>query len=112
MVYTVVTVRTSFYRAHGETVKAMLRAHLDAVQWINANQDASRAIMARRLGITDELGRRISLTAWPADARHDPPLFTAMQEVLMEGGLLGSMVPAERVFDRTALDAVLRERRR
>jgi NitT/TauT family transport system substrate-binding protein len=112
MVYTTVTVRTSFSRAHAETVKGMLRAHLDAVQWINANQDASRAIMARRLGITDELGRRISLTSWPADGRHAPPLFTAMQEVLMKGGLLRSVIPPERVFDTSALDAVLREHRR
>jgi ABC-type nitrate/sulfonate/bicarbonate transport system substrate-binding protein len=112
MVYTAVVARSGFLREQRPVVKALLRAHLDAVRWINGNPGASRSIMARRLGISDELGHRIHLLNWPADARNDAALFLAMQGVLIEGGVLKAAIPADRVYDPAVLDDVLRERTR
>ena len=66
------------------------------------------AAMARRLGITEELGRRVHLLRWPRDARNDPTLFMTMQEVFVQAGVLGAPIPATRVFDLAVLDDILR----
>jgi NitT/TauT family transport system substrate-binding protein len=112
MVYTVITARTAFYREQRPLVTALLRAHLDAVDWINANPGPAGVLVARRLGITDELGRRVHLLRWPRDGRNDPSLFMTMQDVFVQAGVLGAPIPAARVFDVTALDNVLRASRR
>jgi NitT/TauT family transport system substrate-binding protein len=112
MVYTVVAARAQFARQQPTAVKALLRAHLDALAWIDANPGLARNIMARRLGITDELGRRIHQLRWVLDGRNDPALFLAMQDVLIHAGILRAPVPVHRVFDTAALDDVLRERGR
>lgn len=112
MVYTVVVARAHFLREQRPIVKALLRAHLDAVRWIDANPARARAIMARRLGISDELGQRIHLVHWPPDGRNDAALFLAMQDVLVQGGVLKAPIPADRVYDPAALEDVLRERGR
>jgi NitT/TauT family transport system substrate-binding protein len=111
MVYTAVVVRSQFLREQRPVVKALLRAHLDAVSWINANPGAARSIMARRLGISDELGQRIQLLHWPADGRNDAALFLGMQGVLVHGGMLKAPIPADRVHDPAVLEDVLRERK-
>jgi NitT/TauT family transport system substrate-binding protein len=112
MVYTVLAARAQFYHEQPEAMTALLRAHLDAVRWINANPELARAIIARRLGITDDLGRRIKLLRWAPDGRNDPALFMAMQEVLVDAGILRAPVPVHRVFEESRLNAVLPERRR
>jgi NitT/TauT family transport system substrate-binding protein len=112
MVYTVVAARTQFYREQRDVVKALLRANLDAMSWIEANPERARAIMAERLGITEELGRRIHLLRWVLDGRNDARLFNATQDVLIQAGVLGGAIPLERVFETGALDDVLRERGR
>jgi NitT/TauT family transport system substrate-binding protein len=112
MVYTVIVARSRFLREQPETVRALLRAHLDAVEWIDGHEQEARSIVARRLGISEELGRRIGLLRWPRDARNDVSLFLAMQDVLVQGGLLKTPIAAERVFDLGALNSVLRERGR
>ncbi|MGH7388689.1 MAG: ABC transporter substrate-binding protein [Candidatus Rokuibacteriota bacterium] len=112
MVYTVLGMRSQFVRERREVTKAVLRAHLDAVAWINANPEQARMLMARRLGISDDLGRRLRLLSWPPDGRHDAVLFSAMQGVLIEIGLVGAPIPASRVFDSGALEDVLGERQR
>jgi len=110
MVYAALAVRAQLYREQREAVYGLLRAHLDAVQWINANPERARSIVARRLGITDELGRQISLLRWPLDGRYDPQLFTTMQDILVEARLLRAPIPAPQIFDTTALEAVLKDR--
>jgi NitT/TauT family transport system substrate-binding protein len=108
MVYTVITARTDFYREQRPTVRALLRAHIEAVTWINANPGPAGSLVARRLGITEELGRRVHLLRWPRDGRNDPTLFMTMQEVFVQAGVLAAPIPATRVFDLAVLDDVLR----
>lgn len=112
MVYTVIVVRSSFLRQQRAAVKALLRAHLEAVDWINGNLEPARSLVARRLGITEDLGRRIGLLRWPPDARHDPALFTGMQEVFVQGRMLKAAIAADAVFEPAVLGEVLAERAR
>lgn len=110
MVFTVTVVRTELYRRQKEVIRALLRAFLGAVAWIDAHPGESRAMIAARLGITDELGQKIAMLRWPLDGRVDRRLLVEQQAVLREAGVLSRVVPADQVVDETALDEVLRER--
>jgi ABC-type nitrate/sulfonate/bicarbonate transport system substrate-binding protein len=111
MVYTALTVRSSLAHERPALVRALIAAHLAAVAWIADNPEASRALVARRLGITETLGRQIKMLRWPADGRADDALFVSMQDVLVQHGLLRAPVPPGRVFRSDLLEDVLRGRR-
>jgi ABC-type nitrate/sulfonate/bicarbonate transport system substrate-binding protein len=111
MVVTLTVARTELYRAQRDTARRLLRAFLRAVDWIDAHPEDARAMAAARLGITDELGQKIGMLRWPADARVDRRLFAEQQAVLVGAGLLARVVPAEAVVDESVLEEVLGERR-
>jgi NitT/TauT family transport system substrate-binding protein len=112
MVYTVLVARADLGRERPEIVRALVTAHLAAVRWIGEHPDEARALVARRLGITDALGRRIKLLRWPADGRGDDALFVSMQAVLVQSGLLRAPVPPDGVFRLDVLEQVLGGRSR
>ena len=109
--FTAIVVSADFLRRSPQGVKAYLRAHLQAVGWINANVEKARALLARRLELTREVGEKVNLLRWPGDARNDPGLLDAMQPLLIETGVLKAPIPARRLYDETLLDQVLAEKR-
>ncbi len=108
--FTVIVVSSDFHRKRPEGVKAYLRAHLQAVRWINANVEPARVLLARRLDLTREVGARLNLLRYPGDARDDPASLDAMQSLLVETRFLKTPIPARRLYDETLLEQVLAER--
>ena len=103
--------RTDVYRNNPQAVKAFLRAHLQAVEWINQNPDEARSLLTRRLGLSEEVGKKIILPYWLLDARINPSLLESMQPLLVEIGMLKAPIPARQLYDETLLDQVLAEKR-
>jgi len=99
------------YRGNSQAVKAFLRAYLQALRWISENPAATRAILVKRLGLTKEVGQKVSLLRWPMDARNDPALLDSMQPLLVNIGMLKAPIPAGRLYDETLLNEVLEEKR-
>lgn len=109
--FTSIVFGAGFARGNPDTVKAYLRAHLDAVAWMASHPAEARALLARRLDLTPDVGREVRLALWPADARHDPGALTAMQNVFVRSGLQRAAIAPERLRDETLLSQVLRGRR-
>lgn len=108
-VVSLIAVSADFRRHHPEGVKAYLRAHLRAVQWINANPAEARRVLARRLDLTPDVGERFNMLRWPSDARNDPAQIDALQPVLLQLELLAAPRPARSVYDETLLEQALAE---
>jgi NitT/TauT family transport system substrate-binding protein len=100
-----------FYRNNPQAVKAFLRAHLQAVKWINQNPDGARSILTKRLGLSKEVGQKMKLPFWKLDAKNDPILLESMQPVLINVGMLKKPIPAKQLYDETLLEEVLKEQR-
>ena len=103
--------KTDFYQNNPQAVKAFLRAQLQAVTWINRHPDGARSILAKRLGLSQEVAQKVRLPRWSLDARHDPALLESMQPMLVEIGLLKAPVPVNQLYDETLLKEVLAEKR-
>lgn len=111
MQFTMIAAGADLHRNKPHAIRALLRAHLQAVRWMRANPEGARRILARRLELALEVGQRIHVLRWPADARNDPALLDAMQPLLMQVGMLKAPIPARRLYDERLLDEVLAERR-
>lgn len=110
MEFTMIVFRAAFYRNNPTAVKAYLRAHLQAVEWINQHPDEARSILTKRLGLSPEVGQKVTLPYWPPDARNDPALLDSMQPLLVGDGVLKAPIPARQLYDETLLDQVLAEK--
>jgi NitT/TauT family transport system substrate-binding protein len=108
---TMILFRTDFCRQSPQAVKAFLRAHIDAVKWINRHPHEARALLAKRLELSQEVARKIHLPRWALDARNDPALLESMQPLLVQIGFLKALIPAPQLYDETLLTAVLAEKR-
>ncbi len=111
MAFGLLVFRADLYRNNPQAVKAFLRAHLQAVKWINQNPDAARSILTKRLSLSEEVGQKMTLPYWPLDARNDPALLDSMQPLLVEIGMLKAPILASQLYDETLLDEVLAETR-
>jgi len=100
-----------FCRKNPEAVKAYLLAQLHAVKWIDQNPEKARAILARRLSLSPEVGQKMSLPRFSSDGRNDPALLESMQPVLINAGILKAPVPVSQLYDETLLNEVLKEKR-
>lgn len=109
--YESIVFSADFYRRNPQGVKAYLRAHLAAVQWINDHPDEARLVLAKRLHVAPELARKIHLRRFPLDARSDPALLEETQKVLLGAGLLARPVDTRALHDETLLAEVLKEKR-
>jgi NitT/TauT family transport system substrate-binding protein len=98
-----------FYQSNRQAGKAFLRAHLEAVKWINQKPEGARSILAKRLNINKEVSQKIKLLHWPLDARNDPALLESMQPLLVDIGMLKTPIPARKLYDETLLEEVLKE---
>jgi len=101
----------NLYQNNPQAVKAFLRAHLQAIKWIEDNPTDARLILTRQLSLNPEIGQKIKLLRFPVDGRHDPALLESMQPLLVETGLLKAPIPASRLYDETLLNEVLAEKR-
>lgn len=105
-----IVVSADLYRTKPDAVRAFLRAHLQAAKWINQNPDSVRSILTKRLGLTEEVSRKVNLLRWPPDARNDPALLESMQPLLVEIGMLKAAIPARKLYDEALLEEVLAEK--
>ncbi len=110
MEFTMIVFSGAFYRNNPTAVKAYLRAHLQAVQWINQHPGEARSILTKRLGLSEEVGQKVTLPYWPLDARNDPALLESLPRLLVETGMLQAPIPATQLYDETLLDQVLGEK--
>jgi NitT/TauT family transport system substrate-binding protein len=110
-VFSVVLSSTSFYKNYPQSVKNYLKAHLEAVKWIENNSSDARAILARRLILSQDVGEKLNLMQWKTDGRIDPILFEKMQPLLIKVGMLKTTVPANQLYNETLLNEVLSEKR-
>ena len=108
---TLIVFSADLYRGNPQAVKAFLRAHLQALKWMNENPEGTRAILAKRLDLSKEVGLKVSLLHWPLDARNNPALLDSMQPTLVQLGMLKAPIPAGRLYDETLLNEVLAEKR-
>jgi len=102
---------TDIYKNNPEAVKAYLRAHLEAVKWIEQNPEKARSILARQLDLSPEVTQKMKLLRFSLDGRNDPALLESMQPMLVETGMLKAPVPARQLYDETLLNEVLKEKR-
>ena len=110
MEFSIIVFGTNFYRNNPQAVKAFLRAHLQAVKWINQNEKEARSILVKRLKLSQEVGQKVNLLRWPLDARNDPALLESMQSVLIKVAMLKAPIPAHKLYDETLLEEVLKEK--
>lgn len=104
---TVVGFSNQFIRDHPDRERAFLRAHLQAVRWIAANDQAARAILTRHLGLTDDVGRAMNLVRFSLDGRNDAALLAQTQDVLLGSDPTRTPVPIASLYDETVLNEVL-----
>ena len=92
-------------------VKAYLRAHLEAVRWMNEHPAEVRLVLARHMNLSPDVATKIHLMRWPLDARSDPALRDQTQQVLLQAGQMQRAVDTRRLYDETLLAEVLKESR-
>ena len=105
----VVTVSMPLLRDQPARVKSLLRAHVQALRWINSHPEQAKALLIRRLGLTPEVGRGIHLLSFPSDARDDAAALERVRAAM--ASLDPRSVPSEgaAVFDERLLEQVLAE---
>jgi ABC-type nitrate/sulfonate/bicarbonate transport system substrate-binding protein len=64
---TMIVFRADFYRNNPQAVKAFLRSQLQAVKYMNQNQEGVRSILAKRMSLSGEVSKKIKLLHWPLD---------------------------------------------
>jgi len=108
---TMIVFRADLYRSNPEAVKAFLRAHLQAVKWIDQNPEKARLILAERLSLSPEVASKMYMVRFPLDGRNDPALLESMQTVLINISMLKAPIPVNQLYDETLLNEVLAEKR-
>ena len=109
--HSMILFRTDLYRHNPQAVKAFLRAHLQAVRWIDQHPEQARSILAKWLGLSQEVAQKVQLLRWALEARNDPALLESVQSLLVEIGLLKARIPSNQLYDETLLEEVLAEKR-
>lgn len=107
--YTFIVVRAALARDHPEVVRGLLRAHLQALDWIKAHEDDSRALLARKLGLDANVAREMRLSGFVPDARFDPDLIASVQATLAAEDPRATPVPANDLYDERLLLEVLHD---
>ena len=108
--HSMILFRADVCRNNPQTVKAFLRAHVQAITWINQHPGQARSILAKWLGLSREVAQKVQLPRWAVDARHDPALLESVQSLLVEIGLLKAPIPVRQLYDETLLQEVLAEK--
>jgi NitT/TauT family transport system substrate-binding protein len=111
MEVTMLIFNSGYYRSNPQTVKAFLRAYLDAMEWINREPGEARLMIGRKLNLSEDVTQKIWMMIFPPDGRNDASILESMQQVMVNTGMLKASIPAGRLYDETLLNEVLKERR-
>lgn len=106
-----IVVRAALVREQPDAVRALLRAHLEAVEWISGHEGEARTLMARKLGLDDRVAAGMKMSGLVAGARVDAAVLAAMQATLAAADPALAPIPADRLSDETLLRAVVEKRR-
>jgi NitT/TauT family transport system substrate-binding protein len=107
---TLVAFGAELYRDKPKTVKAFLRAYLQAVEWINKNPERARDILTKWTELDQKIGRKMQLLRWTPDGRNDPVSLEQIQAVMADVGMLKGKIAMSRIYDETLLQEVLAEK--
>ncbi|MCW4352379.1 ABC transporter substrate-binding protein [Hoyosella sp. YIM 151337] len=105
---------TSFLDSNPEIVRAILSAHLDALEFVNANPDEAQTITLD--GIENAIGTRLSAeliaAAWQNLEFTPDPIASSLQESADDAIAAGLLEPVDLagIYDLTILNELLRER--
>jgi len=113
---TVVVARTKFAEDHPEAIQALLRAHLETIEWLNAHPDDAQVIVNAELkrltgkalsdGVMKEAWSRVRFTDDP-----NRPNILALAEAAEKAGYLKGKLDLAGAFDPTSLAAAKQQRR-
>ncbi|AEF42313.1 ABC transporter substrate-binding protein [Hoyosella subflava] len=105
---------TSFLDSNPEIVRAILSAHLDALDFVNANPDEAQTIALD--GIENAIGTRLSAeliaAAWQNLEFTPDPIASSLQESADDAIAAGLLEPVDLdgIYDLAILNELLRER--
>ena len=105
--YTVIVVRGSLARDDPGLVRAFLRAHLEAVRWIDRHDGAARDLLARRLSLEPAVAEEMRVNPYVADARFDRDLLDRVQQILAAADPAATPVAVADLIDERLLGEVL-----
>lgn len=114
-VTTHLVVRTDFLERHPQTVEALLRGHVDAVQW--ATQNSAEAKATVNDGITALTGKALRPDvvdrAWPDLTVTDDPIATSLQRSAanaVTAGVATKQIDLHGIYQLSILNRILNQR--
>lgn len=93
--------------AHSDVLARFLRAHLEAVRYIEDNPAQARSLFVTNLGVSPEVASRLNLKEWAVDARLDMAGVQEFQRILSEAGVTSPPVDPATFYTPGPLEAVL-----
>lgn len=106
-----IVMRRAYLDGSPKAAAAFLRTYVQAVRWQLGHETESRGILGRGLSVSARIAHTMILAEWRADCRNDPALLARMQETLLAGGSITTVVPPQSLYDETVLSSVLRDLR-
>ena len=108
-------VRTEFLEEYPETVEALLRGHVEAVEWATANPAEARTVVNDGIGaLTGQpLGDDVLARAWDNLEVTVDPVASSLAESAADAFVAGTAeeeVDLDGIYDLSALNAILAEK--
>ena len=104
-------VSTTFLKQHPQTVEALLRGHVDAVDWIRSHEAQAPAVVNAEIAKTagKPLSDKVIARAFQGIQVTDDPLAGTLQKLLDDGVAAGTTRKAslQGIYDLRPLNAVL-----
>jgi NitT/TauT family transport system substrate-binding protein len=109
---TLLVVRTAFLQQHPQTVEALLRGHVEAVQWANQNPDQAKTLVNDSIGTLTgtKLKTEVIDRAWQDETVTNDPIAPSLQKSANDAvaaGVSKDKVDLNGIFDLTALNRIL-----
>jgi NitT/TauT family transport system substrate-binding protein len=111
-VTTLLLVRTEFLEQHPDTVEALLRGHVAAVDWANKNPDQAKTLVNDGIGTLtgSKLKPEVVDRAWQNETVTDDPIAPSLQKSAddaIAAGVSKDKVDLNGIFDLTILNRIL-----
>jgi NitT/TauT family transport system substrate-binding protein len=109
---TLLVVRTEFLQQHPQTVEALLRGHVEAVQWANQNPDQAKTLVNDSIGTLTgtKLKTEVIDRAWQDETVTNDPIAPSLQKSAddaLAAGVSKDKVDLNGIFDLTVLNRIL-----
>lgn len=109
---TLLVVRTAFLQQHPQTVEALLRGHVEAVQWANQNPDQAKTLVNDSIGTLTgkKLKTEVIDRAWQDETVTNDPIAPSLQKSANDAvaaGVSKDKVDLNGIFDLTVLNRIL-----